>query len=116
MLTLCKRERIISILLAAGVWGANKTLGEIADFMLDRGVTVSNQDAVQKQWISVKERLPEYADSVLVTDIRDGYTSIASRTKGTRGVQDWWECDDTFRLPISEITHWMPLPEPPKEA
>lgn len=81
-------------------------------------------------WISVEDRLPEEGDVVLV---------IAARFVLTDGVTAWsqkleyidrdWRAVVTFHdvkgSPIhhqpgpvvvaQEITHWMPLPEPPKE-
>ena len=63
------------------------------------------------EWISVKDRLPETGERVLTFDkwghIRDrelfmfksGF--ICFRPDGL--------------VPVKDITHWMPLPEPPKE-
>ena len=34
------REKLIRLLIKCGVWGANKNLGEIADFLIANGVTV----------------------------------------------------------------------------
>lgn len=77
---------------------------------------LKEQDVTDKnvgnKWISVKERLPEYDRKVLVTDVRDGYISTGELM---RHVEDYWYCEDEMRLPTSEITHWMYLPEPPKE-
>ncbi len=69
---------------------------------------------VGNKWISVSEKLPEYGRKVLVTDVRDGFVSTSELF--ARGKVDWWECEDTMRLQVGEITHWMPLPEPPKEV
>jgi len=70
------------------------------------------------EWISVRDRLPEMVQSVLVSvtnDVADGSVSEAIH-----------QIDGEF-LSISEIaarginaracvgvTHWMPLPEPPE--
>ena len=70
---------------------------------------------VGNKWISVSERLPKYNSKVLVADIREDYISIAELTKGGNGLEDYWFCEEAFPLPVNEITHWMPLPEPPKE-
>jgi len=63
------------------------------------------------QWISVKERLPDAGVRVLVNAER--YPSIGFMRKGS-----WcWISDKGFILSFArEITHWMPLPAPPKET
>jgi hypothetical protein len=64
----------------------------------------------QSQWISVKERLPEnYYQDVLVYDSRDNCLFIAVMTYKGEWIVPHYE-DYEFN-----ITHWMPLPEPPKE-
>ena len=56
------------------------------------------------EWISVKDRLPKPFESVLV--FRDGKISIDySEENG------WFAYDFNGK----RVTHWMPLPEPPKE-
>ena len=59
------------------------------------------------EWISVEERLPEtYEDVLLWNDEVDvGYLTSA---EGER----WWLYSD--REP-DFVTHWMPLPDGPKE-
>lgn len=64
-------------------------------------------DALGGGWISVKDRLPENDDRVLVyLDSERGYTKIDTDGIYYRGGQ-WvrWGND---------VTHWMPLPTPPK--
>ena len=60
------------------------------------------------KWISVKERLPEVEANVLAYI---GYGCI---------VVCWLTYDGYWQGPArifdkDEVTHWMPLPEPPKE-
>lgn len=57
-------------------------------------------------WISVKDRLPRCGDKVIITDgvfVSEAFLSI--RHKWVRDGFDWI---------ASEITHWMPMPEPPR--
>lgn len=70
---------------------------------------------VGNKWISVKERLPEYDRKVLIADTRYGLISIAELRAGGGALADYWECEDGMSLPVIEIPHWIPLPEPLKE-
>lgn len=59
----------------------------------------------QPQWISCAERLPEKGGTYLVVEKRTGVV-------GTRYY--YQSCPDAFAR-NGTITHWMPLPQPPKE-
>ena len=79
----------------------------VADYLLDNGVTV-------QEWISVKDRLPEYsndgfADAVLVTD---GFVQHMAYFVG--GEWRFAESGEIKEPMWYRITHWMPLPKPPK--
>ncbi len=69
-------------------------------------------------WISVKDRLPKTETPVLVTSIAtDGEIhsdGVAALLFGPYWY--WWEgsVEDTDQEVLVEITHWQPLPEPPK--
>lgn len=59
-------------------------------------------------WVSVKDRLPEKFKEVIVTN---RYIFIA-KFDG----EDWIVSGGFFGIrPIYGVTHWQPLPEPPKE-
>ena len=62
---------------------------------------------VGSPWISAEERLPETDDHVL----------CCTRTKkGTANVVVGYYMDGLWRCGMnSNVTHWMPLPEPPEE-
>ena len=73
------------------------------------------QDAVNRgnrmSWISVKDRLPEDGEDVVViarTGIPYWY-HVAHLKRGR------WMRDSGQRI-YDTVTHWMPLPEPPKEV
>ena len=61
------------------------------------------------EWISVDDRLPEIGRDYLVTD---GIVCMVAAFRTQAGIWDFWTIKwwDT-----SDVTHWMPLPEPPKE-
>lgn len=65
----------------------------------------------ERRWIPVTERLPELGERVLCTD---GVTVFEQYRWELSCVYGIW---DRFgmRSPMQEVTHWMPLPEPPKE-
>jgi hypothetical protein len=72
------------------------------------------------EWISVKDKLPEYPQVVLVTN-KDSNLYSTAYFNGTQWIPDpfvigydSWDDFTALRLMI-EPTHWMPLPEPPKE-
>ena len=58
-------------------------------------------------WISVKDRLPERFERVLVC------RENRKVEQGFRDVGDWWK---VYGTRTKHITHWMPMPEPPKEG
>ena len=67
------------------------------------------------EWISVKDRLPEYKKNVFLhipkytgRPVREGHLS------STDGAGHKWVGADGYIY--SDTTHWMPLPEPPKDT
>ena len=60
------------------------------------------------EWISVKDRLPEPLEDVLTID-NNGNIFIS--WLWLKKFRDRCFASDTR----GDITHWMPLPEPPKE-
>ena len=65
-------------------------------------------EAAKPKWIPLKERLPSNGDFVLVADSRENYVNCFMFDRG------WWYSEG-YRISMEEVTHWMPLPEPPKE-
>lgn len=57
-----------------------------------------------EKWIPVTERLPKEMETVLVTDGKNVGWSFCVNDYGTMEFYSPWT-----------VTHWMPLPEPPKE-
>ena len=94
-------------------------VSDIVDALIANGVTV-------QEWISVKDRLPEDSGCYLVVyrDKYNGSISIDFDMYVKCNIGEWWEsefaCDITkqflraTRLQEQEVTHWMPLPQPPK--
>lgn len=55
------------------------------------------------EWISVKDRMPELRKNILCISLRSKEAFVNSIER-----DGYWFYDNGF------ITHWMPLPEPPK--
>ena len=104
------REKLIELFYDNNVRCDQKIEGLADDVMgiIANGVTV-------QEWISVKDRLPEdsndgFADAVLVTD---GFVQHMAYFVG--GEWRFAESGEIKEPMWYRITHWMPLPEPPKE-
>lgn len=75
-------------------------------------------DAMPK-WISVEDALPngsngfDFCETVIV------YTQDEQVTTGWNNCGEWyllnWDNEFISKHPADYVTHWMPLPEPPKE-
>lgn len=71
------------------------------------------------EWISVEDKLPKYK-SLYIICANMGFidTSIMLHEMVFVALWDgtnWIGVDDRSPLKYSTVTHWMPLPEPPKE-
>lgn len=100
------REKLVELLdrFVYDDWYSN---GDIAEKLIANGVTV-------QEWISVKDRLPEYsndgfADAVLVTD---GFVQHMAYFVG--GEWRFAESGEIKEPMWYRITHWMPLPLEPE--
>ncbi|EIM2896002.1 DUF550 domain-containing protein [Escherichia coli] len=83
-----------------------------------------NSPVTPDGWISCSERMPEMGERqcyVLAADFKNNYPpNIPNTQVGVYG--DWfndgnptWDDGDGEDLYLKEVTHWMPLPEPPQE-
>lgn len=74
----------------------------------------------QRRWIPVTERLPQKYGEVcknvnMLMD--DGFVTVGWLNQVTNaGYYLDAKNDYVIREPLSRFTHWMPLPEPPKEG
>lgn len=107
------REKLIEILEepCGGIYPAC----ELSDYLLDSGVTVH-------EWISVKDMLPEKSGVYITfgcTAVPVRWLHNFDKEMGKFGA--WWDYDPDGKehpqyrfIEAGNITHWMPLPEPPK--
>jgi hypothetical protein len=104
----------------AGLRGAAKGLREInmpktAKQMEDAADAIEELLAAVPHWISVEERLPEPYQNVL-TCAQKLFGVDRLLVYGIDYTLDngEWACGgESYK---TMVTHWMPLPEPPKEA
>lgn len=86
---------------------AELVVEDLADYLIDHGVTI-------QRWIPVEERLPKRTSDYMV------YLSTPMDGKQVpigRGVATYITADECWAIHYPYIvTHWMPLPEPPKEV
>ena len=104
------RERLLEILTKPIFPHENvDPLEAVADYLLDNGVTFV-KDTNVPSWIPVAERLPEGHGKYLCI-LKSGafrgryYQMIMYHDQ--HGFRDG-------RVYYDDVTHWMPLPEPPK--
>jgi hypothetical protein len=77
------------------------SIGRKADYLISNGVTV-------QKWIPVSEEIPEQYQSVI------GWTRFKEMGEVMHdGKQFVWTDEESVP---AFVTHWMPLPEPPKEV
>ena len=76
----------------------------------------SDQEAVggikMSEWISVKDKMPQpgrYVACIAKRNLFSRFMPMVARIE-----KNGWANPITEQY-ISEVTHWMPLPEPPKE-
>ena len=96
------REKLVK-LLDVLIQPGQKTLGDIADYLIRNGVTV-------QEWLSVKDRLPEESGMYIVT-ANDGHAQRVSFVQWQKKNRRW---NLTGARSYWRVTHWMPMPQPPK--
>ena len=89
-----------------GFYDCGSIINPQAADMLEK--LAAEKDAKKPEWISVNDRLPD-SNNVVFACIDDGQCKIVrSAYVSSYGKWKWIEEHQT-------VTHWMPLPEPPKE-
>ena len=94
------REKLVELLdrFVYDEWYGN---GDIAEKLISNGVTV-------QEWISVDDRLPESGKESVLIALRWGEVDIGWCEDGR------WRSEFVNEYEEGEVTHWMPLPNPPK--
>ena len=96
------REKLIDLLMGHSI-DTQQDVEYVADHLISNGVTV-------QEWISVEDRLPEEKVNCIV-HYRHAYCDD----------DDYWAIGicfydgEKFQInPAYKVTHWMPMPNPPK--
>ena len=111
------REKLVELIfdsLCCHVDKSCKLAENIADDLIANGVTV-------QEWISVKDRLPETDGIYIVCDCRLNGNPWIHTAGFIKASSSWCELhgvyyDDGYGRYSEQdkITHWMPMPNPPK--
>lgn len=105
------REKLVEILKQAPFegkvldeWWWEEKIVRIVDHLIANGVTV-------QEWISVDDELPEVGGYVVCIAKRNPFSRFMPMV--ARIVKNGWVNPITEQY-ISEVTHWMPMTQPPK--
>ena len=97
------REKLVELLADAGMGKTERNF--LADQLIANGVTV-------QEWVAVKDRLPEESGMYIVT-ANDGHAQRVSVVQWQKKNRMW---NLTGARSYWRVTHWMPMPQPPKEV
>ena len=101
------KEKLIELQMQAKIgW----TKGEFADYLIQNGVTV-------QEWISVEDRLPDQSGEVLVIvsgNPQKNITLNCAYELAEYDHYDGWIMEMWPEWEDAVVTHWMPMPQPPK--
>lgn len=116
------RDRLVELIQDSVDGCATYWAGRIADGLLANGVTFAEdhfREPTKMMWIPVSERKPDLVPCGAGKAYSEAVNVLTSGRKVMTAV---WDGVD-FICPMSfwaadgeEITHWMPLPEVPKEV
>ena len=117
------REKLIDLIIDAK--RRDPETGSFTEFLADN--LIANGVTVQ-QWIPVSERLPdkkgkylallEYVKCTMILNFSLDFVvcdEYGFPTKEKKSCFYYYD-DDWENIEVPEVTHWMPIPEPPKGA
>ena len=126
------REKLMDLLTGYSI-DTQQDVECVADHLISNGVTVqedckdcaeATQNCIVKlqeqiaelrsaqEWVSDSDRLPEESGMYIVT-ANDGHAQRVSFVQWQKKNRMW---NLTGARSYWRVTHWMPLPEPPKES
>ena len=113
-------DALLGIIKTAGWY--EKEDRDTAEYLISEAPTVGG-------WVSVKDRLPTYAEVkdervLVLTESGDIFSIGFDECIEDESIFGMWRqnfdpvtlgATDSDWIPCEGVTHWMPLPEPPKE-
>ena len=92
----------------------NEVLETETPLSLMAWLEMKKREESNNDWISVKERLPENNKDLLGYhgNRKSIWLVMLIKEPHTNALR--WLIDEGFEFDFDEITHWQPLPEPPK--
>lgn len=103
------REKLVELLKEivaiqeCGFGDPRPTYETVASYLMSHGVTV-------QEWVSVNDRLPEESGMYIVT-ANDGHAQRVSFVQWQKKNRMW---NLTGARSYWRVTHWQPMPQPPK--
>lgn len=101
-----------------------ETMSEAASLLIRQGEKIADLESkvaeleAQNRWIPVTERVPEHTENVLVlcTDKFANVRLEQAYLLAQYNPEDGWILEMWPEKESPNVTHWMPLPVPPKEV
>ena len=81
------------------------------EYKKDKFVKIEKTGVTVQEWISVDDRLPEEKGRYLTANKRFGDKTVVFDLWFGGG---FWYVDEEDNVFDFEVTHWMPMPNPPK--
>ena len=105
------REKLVELCEDLETLPCGDTYERQAEYLISNGVTV-------QEWISVEDRLPDICGfpCLLCGENAFGQIRVFAGFTGymERGKFKWYSNQKDIDIDVWTITHWMPLPHPPK--
>jgi hypothetical protein len=71
-------------------------------------IQVERIEELENQWISVDDEMPSAEHTIVIVEFYGGNVGVGYPHKGKI-------LDEPMGMLFNGVTHWMPLPSPPKE-
>lgn len=114
-------EKYILVKDAIHMLESTGTLCDFVKYLLENPYcpTYTHADILAGQWVPVSERLPTNAGESVIVRF-DGKLDQNISAQGALQIGCFWPDEqkwdiEGWPIALGTVTHWMPLPQPPKE-